>query len=49
MIVLKYAQTLTSAIPALVDQAIAWQVMDMDVMVKLHIIVCLHASIPACD
>ena len=35
IIVLKYAQILTSAIPALVDQAIAWQVMDMDVMVKL--------------
>ena len=33
MAVLTYAQILTSAIPALVDLAIDWQVMDMDVMV----------------
>ena len=46
MIVLKYAQILTSAIPALVDRDIAWQVMDVDVMViktnLLSVYVCMH-------
>ena len=35
MIVLKYVQIQTLAIPALVNWAIAWQLMDVDVMVKL--------------
>ena len=36
MVVLRYVETLTSAIPALVDQATTWQVMDIDVMVRLY-------------
>ena len=34
MLVLRYAPILNSAIAALVKQVIAWQVMDMDVMVS---------------
>ena len=44
MIVLRYALILSSGIPALVEQAIAWQVMDMDVMVKSHILVQYFAT-----